>query len=97
MPVYRFDWEPAKAHANRQKHGVSFAEAAMVFLDPRAVSVYDAEHSRLEDRWVTLCISSVGRLLVVCHTFEEIGRHRGRVRIISARKPTAKEAQQYGQ
>jgi len=97
MPVYRLDWDPAKAEANRQKHGVSFAEAATVFLDPRAVSVYDAEHSEIEDRWITLGISSVGRLLVVCHTFDEIGARRGLVRVISARKPTAKEAQQYGE
>lgn len=76
---------------------MSLPEAATVFLAPRAVTVYDAEHSDVEDRWITLGISSVGRLLVVSHTFEEIGPRRGLVRVISARRPAAKEALQYGQ
>jgi uncharacterized DUF497 family protein len=29
-----FEWDPAKAESNYQKHGVSFAEAATVFFDP---------------------------------------------------------------
>ena len=73
MTSYDFEWDPFKAIANRQKHGVPFEEATTVFLDPRALSVYDAEHGEREERWVMMGISSVGRLLVVCHTFRETG------------------------
>ena len=94
--TYQFEWDPAKAQASRSKHNVSFEEAATVFLDPRALSVYDTGHSKAEDRWTTLGLSSAGRLLVVCHTFNETGRWRCRVRIISSRKATRNERQQYG-
>ncbi len=33
---FTFEWDTAKALANRRKHGVSFEEAATVFLDPMA-------------------------------------------------------------
>ncbi len=42
---YNFDWNSVKARQNLQKHGVSFERAAKVFLDPFAISIYDAEHS----------------------------------------------------
>lgn len=52
--VYRFAWDPAKAAANRRKHGVSFEQAAAVFRDPLALSRYDEGHSEGEERWLTL-------------------------------------------
>jgi len=94
--VYLFEWDPAKAQANRLKHRVSFEEAATVLLDPRALSVYDTKHGKVEDRWITLGLSSAGRLLVVCHTFQELDRQRCRVRMISSRKATRRERRQYG-
>jgi len=30
----RIEWDPRKAAANLRKHGISFEEAASVFLDP---------------------------------------------------------------
>ncbi len=43
---------PAESTANVQKHGVSFERAGSVFLDPKALSIFDDEHSSLkEDRW----------------------------------------------
>jgi len=95
-PVYEFDWDEEKATENRRKHRVGFEEAATVFLDPRALSVYDTDHSAGEDRWVTLGLSSAGRLLVVCHTFREAGDAEALIRLISSRKATKKEDQQYG-
>lgn len=47
--VYEFEWDPKKERANQRKHGVPFEEAATVFLDLRAVSLYDEEHSEQED------------------------------------------------
>ena len=92
---YCFEWNREKARANRAKHGVSFEEAATVFQDPQMVSVYNGEHSDLEDRWATLGISAIGRALVVCHTFREASGGSATVRVISSRKATRQEARQY--
>ena len=35
MPLV-FEWDLRKARANLRKHGVSFQEAALVFMDPLA-------------------------------------------------------------
>ena len=93
---YNFEWDPAKAAANRRKHHVSFEEAATVFLDPRAKSLFDDAHSEQEDRWITLGVSSVGRLLVVCHTFQTMNKATSMIRIFSCRKATTRESVQYG-
>lgn len=51
MPViYNFEWDPTKARANLYKHGVAFDEAATVYKDPRAISIFDPDHSETEDR-----------------------------------------------
>ena len=34
MRAPSFEWDPAKDRANREKHGVGFAEAQAAFLDP---------------------------------------------------------------
>ena len=81
-----FDWDVSKAAINLRKHGVSFDEAATVFLDPLAVSGPDPDHSMIESRFVTFGMSRLGHLLAVCHT------HRpGLIRIISARRVTRTE------
>ena len=43
MTHYYFDWDPTKAVANFRKHGVSFDEAAAVFRDPAALSLFDRD------------------------------------------------------
>jgi len=92
---YVFEWDPAKAGGNLRKHGVSFERAAQVFLDRSALSIYDRQHSRGEDRWITLGKNGANRLLVVVHTFREIARDLCRIRVISARRATRHEARQY--
>ena len=92
---YDFEWDPRKARANWLKHGVHFEQAASVFRDPRAISMFDAAHSKEEDRWVTLGLSAAGSLLVVHHTYEDVGANRSRIRIFSSRKATRKETGQY--
>lgn len=89
-PQYDFEWDREKARKNLAKHGIGFEEAAEVFLDPHAVSLLDREHADREARWITLGAKSPSSLLVVIHTFEEVGS-RYRVRIISARKATSRE------
>ncbi|MBT4504412.1 MAG: BrnT family toxin [Gemmatimonadetes bacterium] len=74
---------------------ISFELAATVFRDPRALSIYDEEHSIDEERWLTLGISATGGLLVVHHTFTEEDDETVIIRIISSRKTTKQEQQQY--
>ena len=94
---YIFEWDPRKARLNLRHHGVPFERATSVFLDPRAVSIPDEEHSSEEDRWVTLGLDRVGNLLVLVHTFAQVSATRCRVRIISARRATKTEVIQYSE
>jgi uncharacterized DUF497 family protein len=70
---FNFEWDPQKAASNRQKHGLSFELAASVFKDPKAVSIFDADHSGEEDRWITIGMAATGAILVVNHTFAAAG------------------------
>lgn len=82
----KFEWDPKKADANLRKHGVSFDEAASVFLDPLATSGPDPDHSVGERRFITFGESSLSRFIAVHHT------HRpGTIRIFSARRMTRAE------
>jgi uncharacterized DUF497 family protein len=92
---YTLEWDPDKARANEDKHGIAFEQAALAFRDPLALSIYDEEHSSTdEDRWVTLGQSETD-LFVVVHTFREVGADEAVVRIISARRATRRERRQY--
>lgn len=71
---------------------MSFEEASTVFADEQALLISDPEHSDLEDRFVLLGLSSALRVLVVCHCERESGEV---IRIISARKATQSESQEY--
>jgi uncharacterized DUF497 family protein len=92
---YDFQWNPAKALYNACKHGVTFDQAAAVFLDALALTVYDEANSQNEDRWFTLGYDASGRLLAVAHTYDVTGPTNVRVRIISARKATKRERRVY--
>ena len=95
MVNYNFEWDLNKARSNQSKHGVSFEEAATVYRDPKALSIFDDEHSINEDRWVTIGISNTGRLLVVCHTFQKDDQNNVAIRLFSGRKAIKKEIKQY--
>ena len=95
QPEFNFEWDPQKAATNASKHGISFERAATVFRDREALSLYDRAHSESEDRWITLGMDSQGQLLVVSHTWRERGEGMASCRLISARKSTKTEAQQY--
>ena len=62
---------------------------------PLAVTIPDNEHSGSEDRWITLGKDDRGHYVLVVHTFEWSTADRGRVRLISARKPTRAEIRVY--
>ena len=88
--MMEFEWDAPKAATNLKKHGVTFDEAASVFLDQLAVSGPDPDHSVGESRYITFGMSSLGQLLAVSHTY----RPRG-IRIISARRVTRSERKIY--
>jgi uncharacterized protein len=92
---YNFEWDPVKNLHNIHKHDISFEFSASVFLDPRALTVFDDEHSDCEERWITLGISQTGILIATHHTFEILNETQIRIRIFSARKASQKELQQY--
>jgi len=92
MSELSFDWDDQKAKTNERKHGVSFEEAQSVFYDENARLRYDSDHSLDEERYILLGVSSLFRLLVVCHVYRQDDVI---IRIISARKATKQEIQQY--
>lgn len=38
-----FEWDPNKAAANAEKHGVTFEEAATAFGDPLSITIDDPD------------------------------------------------------
>ena len=88
----RFEWDASKAASNAKKHKVTFEVAKTVFYDDFALQFFDEEHSFDEERFLLLGMSSDARLLLVCHCEREDGDV---IRIISARKATEGEAQNY--
>ena len=85
-----YEWNAAKAKANIQKHGVSFDEAATVFLDPLALTFPDPYHSGAEEREITIGHTAGHQVVFVSHC-----RRGNRVRIVSARTATRRERRQY--
>ena len=87
-----FEWNHDKAASNLRKHGVSFEEAARVFLDPNRIETFDGRQAYGEDRWKTVGLVEPA-LLAVVYTVR--GRGGDVIRMISARKADADERAQY--
>ncbi len=92
MENIHFDWDNKKAKSNVKKHGVSFEEAQTVFFDDMAVQFWDESYSRKEERFLMLGLSNKLRILLVVHCFRGSD---STIRIISARKATKKEMNEY--
>ena len=85
------EWdEESKAHLNYQRHQVHFSEAVPVFDDPYAITNNDDESDPGEQRFLTLGIGALGRLLVVAYTYRGTN-----IRIISARPAEPRERKEY--
>ncbi|MBK7705433.1 MAG: BrnT family toxin [Acidobacteria bacterium] len=93
----RFDfvWDSRKAETNRRKHGVSFERASTIFRDPHILSVPDMEHSDSEDRWISVGCDTSSVVLVVVHTFKRVDAGYCTIRIVSSRRATSNELEQY--
>ncbi len=82
-------WDPEKAKANFLKHGVRFSDAEGVLYDPMALARED-EASEGERRFVAIGMDHLTRIVVVVFTVRS-----ETVRIISARRASRREREQY--
>lgn len=83
-----YQWDDNKAKANLKKHKVDFADAVTIFSDDLAITIEDDDPD--EERFVTIGLDAMGRVLVVVYTW------RGEsIRLISARKATKSECREY--
>ena len=85
-----FEWHDAKAEVNLAAHGVSFELAKTVFRDPFAVERLDERENYGEARFVIIGMASGEVLLFVAYTERE-----DRIRLISARRATTHEQDDY--
>ena len=84
-----YQWDPQKAASNLEKQGVDFADTVGVFEDEWALTIKD-EYVEDEQRFVTMGMDFLGRVLVVVYTY------RGdTIRLISARTATKRERGTY--
>ena len=86
---YIFEWDEVKARENFRKHGVTFAQGAYAFRDPFAVEWIDDRAAYDEERFILLG-GVGGQILSVVYT-----EHGDRLRIISARRATKYEEDNY--
>ncbi|MHB1287682.1 MAG: BrnT family toxin, partial [Leptospirales bacterium] len=83
------EFDPSKAEENRKKHGVSLSDSEPVLYDPRALTLEDTS-SEMEQRFITVGMDALGRILTVVWTERE-----DNIRIISARQASKKERKNY--
>ena len=85
----QFEWDEDKNQENIKKHGLSFQDAATVFLDPMRIEMLDESHSTLEEeRFIT--VGMAGSVITVVYT-----ERKSNTRIITARKATKEEERRY--
>jgi len=83
-----YEWDPAKEMANFAKHGVHFADAVGALEDERALT--EPDDSTAEERFRTLGMDFLGRIVVVVYTYRAED-----IRLISARKATPRQRTSY--
>jgi hypothetical protein len=90
MMKLKFEWNETKARSNWRRHGVSFELATSIFKDPFAIERLDDRLDYGEPRFVVLGMAEGQALLFVAYTERE-----DRIRIISARRATQDEEEDY--
>lgn len=88
----RFEWDENKNRSNFKKHEVWFEEAQTIWADSESIEFFDPEHSSDENRFIRIGHSTRSRILLVVFCEREEG---STIRIISARKATAREMGDY--
>ena len=90
MEDSEFEWNDEKAKSNFKKHAVSFEEAATIFNDPAIATISDPDHLIDEERYISIGISVMQRLLIVVHI-----DLNNRIRLIGSRKANKAERKNY--
>ena len=90
-----FEWDPRKAVANADKHGVTFEVAVTVFADPDALDGPDLAHSAAEARSLRLGRAVDGQVLMVAYTARKGDDDAEKIRLISARRASRRERAAY--
>ena len=78
-----------------RKHKIGFDEAETIFFNPFVVTFSDEFHSLKEDRFISIGLSNVNRVLLAVHTEVSNNANAILVRIISCRKATVLERKIY--
>ncbi len=86
----KFEWDEVKAKSNFKDHGVTFELAKTVFDDAFAIERLDEREDYSEERFVIIGMAEGQALLFVAYT-----ERNGRIRIISARRATQHEQNDY--
>jgi len=87
-----FEWDDVKNRVNMRKHGIGFSTATSLFSRPHCIRL-DKNADHQEDRWIA--VGWIGPMIgLLVFTEREEGSNRI-IRIISARKATAREATLY--
>jgi uncharacterized DUF497 family protein len=84
-----FEWDEVKAAENYAKHGVSFETAVKVFRDPFGIERLDDRQDYGEERFILIGTAEEAVITVV------YTERNGRFRIISARRATRHEQDDY--
>lgn len=79
-----------KAESNYKKHGDRFSESLPVFEDHYAITVMDDQSDPHEQRFVSIGMGAIGRLLVVIYSYRDT-----MIRITSTRLAESHERSQY--
>ncbi len=90
MMKLEFEWHDAKAEANLLRHGRSVDLAKTVFKDPFAIEFLDDREHHGEERFVIIGMGGGKVLLFVAYA-----ERKERIRIISARRATQNEQDDY--
>ena len=85
-----YEWDAAKALANRHKHGVAFADAIAALEDPLRLEEVDDRFEYGEERTRVIGMALHHILFVITTT-----RDDNTCRIVSARRATRHEQDRY--
>lgn len=91
----KYEWDVLKSLENKKKHGISFEEAVEVFEDPFLISLLDKRFDYYEERWITIGSVRKHLVIVIGHMYCVTEDGKEFIRIITARKATGKEIEEY--
>lgn len=86
-----YQWDPKKSNINKQKHRIDFVDAVGVFEGKWSLTIKQ-EIIREEQRFATIGVDFLGRIIVAVYTYRGNG-----ILLISARPATKTERNIYEQ